>query len=228
MALVKITAADLLGKGVGGMQDTPDLSTQDMQAKLDELVLSVIVPFFNNLIDCIENTATDDQNKIPTSHALTQMIIDSGGGDMLRAVYDADHTGIVDNAERLGGELPSHYATDILDTISAILSNSASGKAAGALPIKKILTVQEVTLASGIGTGAWVAMTGGCYQTVALTGATSASIFDWCLKPSGTFTTPSEQTADSMVVNAVCGTDTITFYATSAPTMSLVYKVKGA
>ena len=34
----------------------------------------------------------------------------SGTGDMVRATYDADNDGIVDDAERLGGQLPAYYA----------------------------------------------------------------------------------------------------------------------
>ena len=34
----------------------------------------------------------------------------SGTGDMLAATYDADGDGIVDDAEKLGGQLPSYYA----------------------------------------------------------------------------------------------------------------------
>lgn len=34
----------------------------------------------------------------------------SGTGDMVRATYDADDDGIVDDAERLGGQLPDYYA----------------------------------------------------------------------------------------------------------------------
>ena len=32
-------------------------------------------------------------------------------GDMIKAIYDVNENGIVDDAERLGGELPEHYAT---------------------------------------------------------------------------------------------------------------------
>lgn len=35
----------------------------------------------------------------------------AGSGDMLKSVYDTDNSGVVDNAEKLGGELPAHYAT---------------------------------------------------------------------------------------------------------------------
>ena len=34
----------------------------------------------------------------------------SGTGDMLKATYDADGDGVVDDAERLGGQLPTYYA----------------------------------------------------------------------------------------------------------------------
>lgn len=34
-----------------------------------------------------------------------------GTGDMAKSVYDTDDNGIVDNAEKLGGKAPSHYAT---------------------------------------------------------------------------------------------------------------------
>lgn len=33
-----------------------------------------------------------------------------GSGDMLQSAYDADGDGVVDNAERLGGNAPDHYA----------------------------------------------------------------------------------------------------------------------
>lgn len=37
-----------------------------------------------------------------------------GTGDMLKSIYDTNINGIVDNSERLNGELPSFYATDSL------------------------------------------------------------------------------------------------------------------
>lgn len=48
-------------------------------------------------------------------------------GDMTMEVYDVDENGIVDDAERLGGELPEHYATSegvaaIRDTIRDTIS----------------------------------------------------------------------------------------------------------
>jgi len=54
MSYTKITEADLTGKGVTGLPDTPNLSTSDMQAKFDELVKDVVVPKHNTLIDELE------------------------------------------------------------------------------------------------------------------------------------------------------------------------------
>lgn len=70
-------------------------------------------------------------NMVPTSRAV-KLYVDSvvqglsggsGSGDMTKAVYDTDDTGVVDDAEKLGTQLPSYYLswanfTDIPTTIS--------------------------------------------------------------------------------------------------------------
>lgn len=45
-----------------------------------------------------------------------------GGGDMLKATYDSNGDGVVDDAAKLGGKLPSYYAaaTDIPTTVSQL------------------------------------------------------------------------------------------------------------
>ena len=50
----KITVADLTGKGVTGMADTPNLTTAQMQQKLDEIAKEVIPPKFNSLCDALD------------------------------------------------------------------------------------------------------------------------------------------------------------------------------
>ena len=62
-------------------------------------------------------TKTNTTAFTPTAnyHPATKKYVDdsistSGGGDMLKTVYDTDDTGVVDNAEKLGGQLPSYYA----------------------------------------------------------------------------------------------------------------------
>jgi hypothetical protein len=56
MALTKILPADLTGKGVVGLPDTPGLSTTEMQEKFDEIANDVLVPKHNALVDDLEAT----------------------------------------------------------------------------------------------------------------------------------------------------------------------------
>ena len=61
----KITAEDLINKGVIGLPDVPGLTTIEMQKKFDEISRDVIIPRFNELID---NTvsASDEFSKLNT------------------------------------------------------------------------------------------------------------------------------------------------------------------
>lgn len=52
--LRKIKDTDLQGKGNVGQPDVPNLNTLEMQQKLDELSLDVIVPIHNELVDELE------------------------------------------------------------------------------------------------------------------------------------------------------------------------------
>ena len=61
------------------------------------------------------NTPNNEFTPTLPYHPATKKYVDdsisiSGGGDMLKTVYDTDNTGVVDNAEKLGGQLPSYYA----------------------------------------------------------------------------------------------------------------------
>lgn len=66
---------------------------------------------------------------------ITTDIGDLGGGDMMKATYDANDDGVVDNAAALGGQAPSYYAkadgTNIAPafTPASTRANVASGEA---------------------------------------------------------------------------------------------------
>ena len=51
MAVEIITEADLEGKGVMGQPDVPGLSAAEMQAKIEEIVRSVVIPKVNEIIN---------------------------------------------------------------------------------------------------------------------------------------------------------------------------------
>jgi len=81
----KITSEDLENKGNIGMPDTPDLSTAEMQAKLDELSLDVIIPKYNDLVDDL--IEIDPSGKLPINNpAFTGNMTGTGkitvGGDI--------------------------------------------------------------------------------------------------------------------------------------------------
>ena len=53
--LRKITETDLANKGVMPLADVPGLSAEDMKAKFEEIVRSVVIPIFNQNMQDIEN-----------------------------------------------------------------------------------------------------------------------------------------------------------------------------
>lgn len=84
-------------------KETLDKVTSELYESITELV-----SMFNG-ISAVDKTVTADDSKIPTSGAIVNYVTDLGAGDMQKAIYDKDNTGIVDNAEKLGGVAPEEY-----------------------------------------------------------------------------------------------------------------------
>ena len=78
MAFTRIDRADYNGKGVIGLPDAPQLSTNAMQEKFEEISLDVIIPKHNTLIDELES-ATGASN-IGTKNGNVQSEIDAFDG----------------------------------------------------------------------------------------------------------------------------------------------------
>ena len=116
----KITAADLTGKGVTGMADTPNLTTAQMQQKLDEIAKEVIPPKFNALCDDLDAT---DFASIITSKSTDKMLfqrlneydqieysVDNVNWYLIASGKEVlDPTLEADNSKKLGGQLPAYY-----------------------------------------------------------------------------------------------------------------------
>lgn len=111
----KISSADRAGKGVTGLPDTPGLSTGDMQARFDSLG-NLAIDKFNNVVDNVGDTITNDSTKLPTMAAIVDYVVSMGGGDMVKAVYDTDDDGVVDNSEQLAGHGPEYYRNQYVIT----------------------------------------------------------------------------------------------------------------
>ena len=104
----KISSADRAGKGVTGLPDTPGLSTGDMQARFDSLA-NLSIDKFNTVVDNVGGGIENSDTKIPTMKDIVDYVISLGGGDMVKAVYDTDDNGIVDNAEALNGHSEVYF-----------------------------------------------------------------------------------------------------------------------
>lgn len=123
----KVTTADRAGKGVTGLPDTPGLSTGDMQTRFDSLG-NLAIDKFNALIEAAADTVTNDDKKFPTSKAIVGYVGQMGGGDMQKVVYDTDDDGVVNDSDKLGGQLPTHYKNEYritLPTTGYTLNNVA-------------------------------------------------------------------------------------------------------
>lgn len=70
--------------------------------------INVLVSMFNG-ISAVDKNVTADDTKIPTSGAIVNYVTELGAGDMQKAIYDKNNTGIVDDAEKLGGVAPEEY-----------------------------------------------------------------------------------------------------------------------
>ena len=70
--------------------------------------INTLVSMFNG-ISAVDKTVTADDTKIPTSGAIVNYVTELGAGDMQKAIYDKNNTGIVDDAEKLGGVAPEEY-----------------------------------------------------------------------------------------------------------------------
>lgn len=87
-------------------------------------------------VDVVDNVTTADTTKPlsanqgktlkDTIDGILEQIGEMGGGDMMKAVYDTDGDGVVDDAEKLGGQLPEYYAkaSDIPVALSELTNDT--------------------------------------------------------------------------------------------------------
>ena len=73
--------------------------------------LNRIATIFSTITGVTTSVVNDD-TKIPTSGAIVDYVTGLGGGDMTKAEYDSNGDGVVDDSDKLGGQLPSYYAKD--------------------------------------------------------------------------------------------------------------------
>lgn len=71
-----------------------------------------------------ETYTKDEVNK-----AIGDKIVAIGGGDMAQSIYDVNMNGVVDDSEKLGGQLPEYYATKAETEAAKTAADEAAAKA---------------------------------------------------------------------------------------------------
>lgn len=98
------------GKGLS----TNDYTTTEKN-KLSRIETEANKTIINNTVTSTSTTEAlaAAQGKVLSDRidAINNNMENLGAGDMLKSRYDIDNDGVVDDAEKLGGQLPSYYAT---------------------------------------------------------------------------------------------------------------------
>ena len=137
----KIEKSDYSGKGVIGLPDAPQLSTNAMQEKFEEISLDVIIPKHNTLIDELES-ATGASN-IGTKNGNVQSEIDAFDGKI--ATFNGDISQLKSDMTQAQGDiatLQSGVNTNKTD-IAALQSDNTTNKADIATNKANITTLQN-------------------------------------------------------------------------------------
>jgi len=106
---------------------------ENVQGILGELDTRVqgsdrLVPIFED-INSVGPVVNDD-TVIPTAKDIVDYVSAIGNGDMMKAVYDTDNDGIVDNAENLGGKAPTEFV-EYADLDATPTEDSTNGVTSG-------------------------------------------------------------------------------------------------
>ena len=109
--------------------------TDDYKAKLDNLDANISETLAGKADKTEVLTKTNTAAFTPTAdyQPATKKYVDDlasnkGGGDMMKAVYDQDASGTVDDSDKLGGQLPSYYAkaSDLTNKVDKVSGKGLS------------------------------------------------------------------------------------------------------
>ena len=109
--------------------------TDDYKAKLDNLNTNISETLAGKADKTEVLTKTNTTAFTPTAdyHPATKKYVDDlasnkGGGDMLKSAYDANKDGVVNDSDKLGGQLPSYYAqaSDLTNKVDKVSGKGLS------------------------------------------------------------------------------------------------------
>ena len=105
-------------------------------------------------VDTVDNLTSADTDKALSAaqgkalksaiDKITGDMGELGGGDMMKATYDTDDDGVVDNAAKLGGQAPAYYA--VAETVNTALSGKVDVIAGKQLSTEDYTTAEKTKL----------------------------------------------------------------------------------
>ena len=99
----------------------------------------------SDIVNDLTSTAADKPLSAAQGKALAEQIANAGGGDMLKAAYDADGDGVVDNAKKLDGHPAGYFATP--ESVTNYVAG-LKGQANGLAPLGEDKKINSVYLPS--------------------------------------------------------------------------------
>ena len=106
----KITDTEIRDNSVDSQPHRISGDAEKLQKIFDALP-TLIANKFNAFVGAVSAKFKGYYTKEETIAAIDNKMVAMGSGDMARRDYDSDGDGVVNDSDRLGGELPSHYAT---------------------------------------------------------------------------------------------------------------------
>lgn len=171
-------------------EDVLALFTEEVKSSYDKLVS--LFMGITHVSDIVSNSS----EIIPTGKAIAEYAMTLGAGDMVRAVYDADDNGVIDDSERLGGHLPEHYAT--AEDVTAIDDE-----------LKKITSLSQFEIPAS----SWTLETD-IYKYSIEANVKEGESHTWYMLPSnGLYATDEDADIDALLKGMVCHDGSIVFYA---------------
>ena len=105
-----ITDEEIEKNGVCSAPDYIKADPADIKGVFDKLP-KLIAGKLNGFIEAVVAKFLDYYTKDETIAAINSKMTEMSSGDMAMYIYDTNKDGTVDNADRLGGQLPEYYAT---------------------------------------------------------------------------------------------------------------------
>lgn len=185
-----------------------DLFTEELKKAYD-----TVASVFSGLT--VATTLGSDNSTVPTSKAVADAISFAGGGDMLKAIYDSNNNGVVDNAERLNGYEYSYFAV-ATETAAALANKLEADDIANKAD-------KAVNLFATIPSSAWVE--GQNVVTLAVV-PTDTPFVDLNFTSESVDEVKAIEESWSNVYKAVANDGSITFYATEEISVDIPIIVK--